>query len=322
MGAASQGPLLVCSKLNRTRGGAGLFLDLRTMKQIDFRGKAPGGAPDLVRVSGDGTLFGFRDSVGGEPHTMSLLTFRDGEGKTRDSWDFQSSLLIPDDAGRYIYATGGVYTPELKKLYPTTKDQPSGSFVPARQGPYFLRLEPAGGDRFGRGDPDGRGSVTVHLEGSYDKLTTVTGLEGIYHEAISYGSSRDSLNHDRRVHFIADANLLVTIPGTNDKLLLRRLDIDKELEKADFDYLLVTSRPPLAVKQGAEYTYPLTVKSKKGGVKFKLESGPKGMALDASGKLTWKAAGEAAGAEHDIIISVSDASKQEVYHTFKIVVAE
>ncbi len=59
------------------------------------------------------------------------------------------------------------------------------------------------------------------------------------------------------------------------------------LEKSNVDYLVVTSRPPPYAKKGQEYVYTLSVKSKKGGVTYKLDSGPKGMAIDGAGKLTW-----------------------------------
>jgi hypothetical protein len=63
----------------------------------------------------------------------------------------------------------------------------------------------------------------------------------------------------------------------------------------------------------------LAVKSKKGGVRYKLESGPAGMALDGNGRLTWRTP---AGTEGDVLISVRDQSGQEVFHTFKVEVTD
>jgi hypothetical protein len=63
----------------------------------------------------------------------------------------------------------------------------------------------------------------------------------------------------------------------------------------------------------------IAVKSKKGGVKYRLEAGPKGMSVAADGKVTWKAPAE--GGTEDVILSVSDATGQEIFHTFKVFVA-
>ena len=50
---------------------------------------------------------------------------------------------------------------------------------------------------------------------------------------------------DKRFHLILPAHLLITVPFTNDRLVLRRLDIDKALGSWNEDYLLVTSTPTL-----------------------------------------------------------------------------
>ena len=55
---------------------------------------------------------------------------------------------------------------------------------------------------------------------------------------------------DKRFQFVPAAQLLITIPPTNDRLLLRRLEIDKALEKAGADELFVTSPLLLSVKAG------------------------------------------------------------------------
>jgi hypothetical protein len=66
------------------------------------------------------------------------------------------------------------------------------------------------------------------------------------------------------------------------------------------------------------YQYQLVVKSKKGGVKFKLESGPKEMKMDGNGLLTWQVPAGNAAKETDVIVTVSDATGQEMFHTFKV----
>src|SRR5262249_57896922 len=123
---------------------------------------------------------------------------------------------------------------------------------------------------------------------------------------------------DRRVHFIPDAKLLVTIPDTKDKLVLHRFDLDAALDKAGIDYLFVTSRPPALAGKGIEYRYQIAVKSKKGGVKYKLDAAPKGMSVSPAGLVRWSVPADLDDKDVDVILSVTDASGQEALHTFKI----
>ncbi len=115
------------------------------------------------------------------------------------------------------------------------------------------------------------------------------------------------------------AKLLIIVPTTNKELVLHRFNADEALEKSDLDYLFVTSQPLRTVKKGEAWIYQLTVMSKKGGVKYKLESGPPGMAISREGRLSWTAAGSVER-ENSVIISVVDAAGQECFHTFKIIV--
>src|SRR5207249_4958117 len=99
---------------------------------------------------------------------------------------------------------------------------------------------------------------------------------------------------------------------------LYRFDIDQALEKSDVDYLVVTSQAPPTASKGQPYQYQLAVKSKKRGLAYRVESGPKGMTVDNAGKVTWAVPVDFADAAVDVILTVKDSTGQEVFHTFKI----
>ena len=67
-------------------------------------------------------------------------------------------------------------------------------------------------------------------------------------------------------------------------------------------------------------TYTPTVKSRKGGVKLKLESGPTGMEVTPQGSLTWKVPADFAAGEQNVILSITDSSGQEIFQTFSLTV--
>jgi len=256
----------------------------------------PGNAAELVRASPDGTLFGMRTSMGSEGHDMALITLYGNQAQVRNG-GMGASLMLPSPDARAIYTSEGVFTTRLDKVYPTA------------------------GERFGIPGENANltGSVAFLLPGQYRPFATLRDVEGVAHENLAYGGNpANKMHHDKRVHLIPDAKLLVTIPSTNDRLVLRRFDLDDLLAKSGVDYLLVTSQPPAAFKPGATYSYPVAVKSKKGGVKYKLESGPDGMKVAADGKLTWKVPAGFAAAEVDVILTVADSSGQEIFQTFKV----
>jgi S1-C subfamily serine protease len=309
MGSASNGPLLVGLGNNDPRGGSSsaLFLDPLTLKTLTIKWlKEPmtGFTTRLVRAAPDGTVFAWHEGFGGEPHALKCAVLNGASGTVAGVWPGPASLAIPGPDSRTLYTAAGLFTTEVKKTsFPRT-----GSFLPAAHGNYFLQL-------------DGT-TLSFYLAGNDRPLAQLNGVEGICTENIGYGSSRDPINHDRRIHFIPNARLVVSLPTTNDRLLLYRFDPEQALEQSDIDYLIVTSQPTLVAPKGAAYTYPLTVKAKKGGVKYKLESGPEGMKVAADGQLTWNVPAGFAEPEVDVLLTISDASGQEIFHAFKIAIKD
>jgi hypothetical protein len=93
--------------------------------------------------------------------------------------------------------------------------------------------------------------------------------------------------------------------------------VRKILAEKGIDYLYVTSINPVA-KVSQPYRYRLETASKAGAVKCTLQSGPQGMTLSADGLVSWTA--PAQPTEETVIVALKDASGQEAFHTFRIVV--
>jgi hypothetical protein len=311
MGSASNGPLLIVQQQDRFGGAGMLFLDVATLKQVDYEWKGRGDGA-FLRASADGTTFAMRNGVGGEPHTVTTITLQGKQAVARESWGFGASILNPSFDGKFIYSASGVFNQDLKEVGPKPDGNRLASpYLPAAHGNYYLRLDPKGGEQHG-------GSVSFFLEGQSQAVGRLDGVEGVMSEQVNYGGLRDKLSHDQRVHFIPDAKLVVTIPGTNDQLILHRFDVEEALAKSGIDYLVVTSRPPATASRGSLYSYQLAVKSKKGGVKYRLDAGPEGMKVSPEGRLTWAVPRDFADREAVVILTVSDAPGQEIFHTFKI----
>jgi hypothetical protein len=62
------------------------------------------------------------------------------------------------------------------------------------------------------------------------------------------------------------------------------------------------------------------VRSKKGGLKFSLDAGPKGMAVSPQGELTWAVPADHPPGEENVSVTARDAAGREVFHTYRLLV--
>jgi hypothetical protein len=218
------------------------------------------------------------------------------------------AFALPSADGRFLFTPWGIHNrsltqakvPELKGCY----------VVPAAEPGPFLALA---NEAYGA-NPKGMladGSLTVYSE-DRKPLFTLRGLEEL--------KTKSDLAWEKRIHYYPSAGLLVCLDPGKDVLVLRRIKLAEQLEKSDTDYLVVVSRPPLA-KPGAAFSYKLDALSKKGGLKFKLESGPEGLTVSPTGQVAWKVPDKPADPEVDVLVTVTDSSGQEVFHNFRVEVS-
>jgi hypothetical protein len=307
MGCASAGPLFAyLPKEKRT-----LAVNLDTLETTEVRWShwAPTNAygPLTMRTSPDGTwLVGH----GGGWAGCEVAMFSEGQQVgSNNKIEFVSigpgAFALPSADGRFLFTPWGIHNrsltqakvPELKGCY----------IVPAAEPGPFLALA---NEAYGA-NPKGMladGSLTVYSE-DRKPLFALRGLEEL--------KTKSDLAWEKRIYYYPRAGLLICLDPGKDVLVLRRVSLAEQLEKSDTDYLVVVSRPPQA-KSGAAFSYKLEVLSKKGGVKFKLESGPDGLAVSPAGEVTWKVPAKPNDPDVDVLVTVTDSSGQELFHNFKI----
>jgi len=305
MGSASNGPLVV-SCVDWPQLGETVFFDVLTMKRLET-GMNPHGifhtSPTVfLRASAGGRLFTCDQSANsGNIQVCSLV-----DGRVQYSAGGRGQSPIPSPDGQVIYTVGGLQMPDFHPIAGL-----DGICLPAHHGPYWLSVPRPPGPG-AEGQP---ADVSIHLAGNNGVFARLTDLEGA--EAAEPGD-RTRLPLDRRLHFIPDAKVFVTIPAGNDRLVLRKFDPEPVLVKSDLDYLFFTSRPPASAAKGATYSYPVRTKSRKGGVRLQLDLSPPGMALDADGKLTWDVPADFADTEVLVRVSATNDSGQFVSQSFRI----
>jgi S1-C subfamily serine protease len=312
LGYASAGPLLLM-----TREGP-RFLDVATLKLLNIPNQNDGNwrphpqYPLVVRASADGTTFAAWEP-GLSPAGIRLLTL---DGNTaRDAYQHESAgLLLPSPDGSLLFTSNGIYSADLK---PTAQEGLRGvQCIPAYHPSYFLTVRHGApdGSRPNR-DGSARSVIAIYTTGDRRLLVTLSDFD-----ELKADGGNPALTIEKRIHLLPAANLLVTLSDTRDELILRRFSITDVLEKAGIDYLFVASTPSRTAEKGQTWSYRPDVKSKRGGVKVKLESGPEGMKISSDGKIEWPVPPEFATSSAGVILNVSDASGQEVYHTFNLTV--
>jgi predicted Zn finger-like uncharacterized protein len=307
MGSASAGPLFAyLPKEKRT-----LAVNLDTLETTEVRWShwAPTNAygPLTMRTSPDGTwLVGH----GGGWAGCEVAMFNEGQQVgSHNKIEFVSigagAFALPSADGRFLFTPWAILN---RSFTPSKVPEIKGCYiVPAAEpGPFFALANEAYG-----ANPKGMladGSLMVYSE-DRRPLFALRGLEEL--------KTKSDLAWEKRLHYYPRPGLLVSLDLGKDQIVLRRVKLAEQLEKSDTDYLVVVSQPPLA-KAGAAFSYKLEVLSKKGGVKFKLESGPDGLSISPAGEVSWKVPAKPADPEVDVLVTVSDSSGQEVFHNFKI----
>jgi S1-C subfamily serine protease len=296
MGSASNGPVAV----------NGLFLDLQTLRPLPIKYPSQGpvawGPTTRIPTSADGTVYGAW-KTNYSPGESIILVLEGNELKRYEAGEL--GHIVPGPDGRVLYTAKGPVSNRFTRLNPW--DDKLGYCLPATQGSYFLSLTSAEGDN--------GGGLSVYLLGHQ---RPVARLDRFGHGLRFDGWDREDYGAWKRIFLIPQANLIVVLPAANDRVVLHRFDIDRALEKSGIDYLVVTSRPPPTARRGSVYTYQVAVKSRYGGVKFRLDSGPGGMEVSPAGLVRWPVPAEGKEAESEVILTVSDSAGQEVFHTFTV----
>lgn len=290
----------------------GHYLDLRTLKPIAVEGNGPGARHSAPRsiVSADGTVIGSWN-VGVSPTGLNT-TVLTGTTVRRYNEHLSPGYVAPSPDGQRVYTLNQIYTTDLKPL-----PRPDGGlyFLPAVHGSLYA------GVRVFQADPSRQGDLmteaAAYLPGDTRPLVPIGRWNG---DRLHVHGGDDPVGVWKRFWLNPDAQVVVTLPTGNAEVELTRFDLDAALEKAGTDYLFVPADPPATARKGERYDYRLVVKSKRGGVRCKLDAGPAGMTVAADGRIDWAVPADFPDKSVPVIVSVADASGQEVFKTFTLAV--
>jgi S1-C subfamily serine protease len=328
MGSRSSGPIMFfCVRESGPVGSAGFgFLDLEKLAPITlqhstsyFMGNRQGanaGSTFLLnsphfgssnervqlRASPDGELFAAWSTTHGPRGMLSFVWGSRGNIEMHYEHNDVGHIL-PGGDGRTLYTgTGGVFDADLKRS--RTSAPANGFFVPSTDPNYYVGLD--------------KQRASIYVTGSGSPLLVVPGLSELNDPQQQARNWSTQAITDKRIAFIPQADLLVTIPVDQDQIVLRHLNIMDSLRKSDIDYLFVSSIPVRKATRGMPYDYQLVVQSRRAGVKYELTSGPDGMKVSPTGRITWDVPGDVEGQDVTVVVTVKDSSNQEIFHNFTI----
>jgi hypothetical protein len=258
MGSGSKGPLLIHAAAGGQSHDAAafFFIDIVKMKIIPIDPAAKGHNGSLfrdlvhVRASASGQVFGVWSSTS----YRGLETFvLDKTVRVFNASGGGGGHVVPSADGRAIYtAAGGAYSTDLKPIQrgmklTTAPGAPEMMLLPSTNPSFFIGVRgiQATGPRSNaarmtiRRSPVRNGPTNVTIQeppkrattdpmlevyrrGGNEPIASVEGLDemvGEYREQ----SVKDDFTVDKRIHFHAESGTLVTVPPSNDCLIVRKI---------------------------------------------------------------------------------------------------
>jgi serine/threonine-protein kinase len=307
MGCNSPGPLVLWT------GGKVVFFDIERMERQAVEGALLSGETQFgleLRVSADGQTF-----VGWTPgiHPMQYSVMRLNGRKavmtrTPEAQSFNGHWAMPAADGSLIFRSGPGLHSGNRKI--TLGDGFNNAvLLPTEDRRFFLAL---------RRQTKDKDHVTICATADRRALLTVRNIEKFTDDPLY---TRWGLIGDQpRIHYLHSAQVLLELPESNNRVVIRPLDLFATLESEGKSYLFVLSVPRTRVRAGTIYDYPLDVRSKAGGVHYLLEARPEGMTVSPDGRLRWEVPANKQGKTVPVIVTIRDASRKDIQHTFEITV--
>jgi hypothetical protein len=343
MGSNSKGPLLVHWAVGSSALDKGVtsLLDMSSLKPVTgLRNAGPqqnndpklagtgaiainsmmgSSYRDLIhlRAAASGDMFGMW-CTSHSPSGLCTVVLR---GKTVESYYDHNSVghVVPGPDGRFLYTgSGGIYDQEVKAQQ---RGMSEGiALFPSNDPLYYLGIAglPHQNPRpVGKEAAAGAPRAAVYLPGQSSPLLELGNLKEL--EGLKLEDwAKDDFTLDKRVHYVPAANLLVTIPPTNNELVLRPVNVVGTLRKSGAPYLFVASQPPRTAFRRQKYRFQLEVQSDRTGFNYTLDSGPAGMEISPEGTGTWQVPADFDEDDPEVIITVTNAAGREAMLSYKL----
>lgn len=321
LGYASGGPLL----MHWAKGSDALdravytFVDLETLEAVPGLESVRGNNTSYrdyvhIRAAATGRVFGLW-ATSHSPQGLETILLRGKKAENLYEHD-SAGHVCPNVDGSMVLTGDGVYTARLQKKSDDSTRNSAYPCLPTTHPDLFLAVtaEPGRQQNLGIGQPaDARAELY--------RLSTGKKIAGFSLGRLGAGEGTSWARHDftidKRIHYIVQADQVVVIPFSNDRLLVRPLKLTDALRETGSDYVLVTSLPPHSFHRGGQLQYRLQVETNLGDVSFELSAAPAGMTLSKDGQLRWQVPADFEDDTAVVIITLT-AGKETEFHAFRM----
>lgn len=325
-GSASQGPILVHKSVGTDALSQASFavIELKNFKELPINSQNSGHYSSFrdtthVRASANGRVFGMW-ATSHSPQGIQCMVLTEKQVLAKYEHDSAGHVVPTADGTHLLTGARGVFTSGLKNLSANANRSYRVPCVPTSHPRFYVSIPASPGAQINMGPDANKGlRPGIHEIGGEAALLDLPDLQLGSRDVTNDGSwATHDFSIDKRVYLNLSLNRLVTVPFTNDSILLQHFDFNSELKKSGLDYFFVSSIPVRIFSPGKTYNYQITMESNKNKVKYELASGPEKMEVSPKGKVTWKVPPGFKEETVDVIISITNGDSQQTYESFTI----
>lgn len=327
LGFASRGPLLLSVeyRIDNRRSHTLQFMSLETLQHdpeiaaASFK-NLQSLEEMVLRASGDGKVFGILSpEYNGDILGVINLNLKPRETYFRKidkehSRYSASRYAMPNADGSVVQTDAGLYSLQLfpRNMSPHRELH----LVPSTHPNYFVTY------------PLTSSSVDVYLTETGESISPLKvgplgNISDIFRRTRDNPNPRklkDLLPMEKRVHYIPQADQVVTVPYTDDGLRIVPFSLTNELRKSNKPYLFASSVAPHSCFRELKLDYQLEVESSSQSITYELSAGPKGMTLSETGRLEWQVPETFEDKFVYVILTLNSADKQTAFQAFRMYV--
>jgi WD40 repeat protein len=258
-----------------------------------------------LRASAGGDVFSLWQP-NASPSGFQTVTLRDSSLSTAYRREDSGFAAASVDGAIVLTESGELRDGHGKLLKPGT--QPAAqAFVPAIGAPLYLGIQGLP-PRIGLGR-NRAVTALVHLAYGSKGEFAIARLDELDRSDDRPGPHPGNpLAPDKRLIWIPAADLLITIPFSDERLVLRRLNLREAVNRLKIDGVFLTSSALLTARAGTPFRSRIDCVSREKDVTFELIHGPNGLSVARDGTISWEPPAALAGHEESVVVAVSSDS--------------
>jgi S1-C subfamily serine protease len=317
-GSASDGPIVMqrSSGTDSLSNASLAVVDLMKLKELPVTTKQTGHYSAYrdevhIRAAPNGRVFGMW-ATSHSPSGMQSMVLTDSRMITKYEHD-SVGHVVPNADGSHILTSAGVFNAGLRRIGGRGNEGwTQNAILPTSHPRFILAVQSS---VVNQSSPL---VATIREIGSETPLFELPDLQIGELDRLNPEWMQNDFTFDKRVFLDLEGHALISIPFTNDRVVIQEFDVQRALRESDVDYFFVSSTPNRTFTPGKPYAYQVNVESNRKNFKFEIATGPDKMKISPKGKVTWDVPREFREESVDVIISISDGGSLQTFETYTI----